>query len=163
MQQDVGHFQQDIRVGPVEIPLEVPECCPHPRLHLLHPGEVARRHCGEDLGQGRFVGIGHGAVGEGQVQATVVGGSQAGLDRPLVLGAGVVHDQVETGADAGVMQGTDQSFEVGQGAQTGIRVAVVVYGVATVAVTGPAVKYRHQVQDINTQLAQVTDAPANTL
>ena len=61
------------------------------------------------------------------------------------------------------MQGTDQSFEVGDGAQTGIRVPVVVYGVAAVAVTGSAVKHGHQVQDINTQLAQVIDAPANIL
>ena len=42
VQQHVDHLEQDVGVGPIEIPLELAEGRPHPRFHLLDPREVPR-------------------------------------------------------------------------------------------------------------------------
>ena len=100
----LSHSAEDRGVGVVQIPLEAVEGRPDPLADILTPGKAPVAHCGEDLTQRALVGIGHGPVGEEEVETLVLMVASLGAARPLMLVRGVVKYEVEHQADAMLLE-----------------------------------------------------------
>ena len=117
VQNALGHVHEHRRVGVVQVPLVVVEGGQHPLVHLLTPCKVAGGGVGEHLRNGLFV-----LVGDGAVLVEVVIGLKPRVarlcrHRPAVGAGGVVHNKIQTQADAGFPQFTGQVFQILVGAK----------------------------------------------
>jgi hypothetical protein len=96
------HFEEDLGIGVVEIPLIAVESGPYPTAcagHGRNPGEVARRLMGKDLRQGPLIGIGLAAIGEGMEIVQILRFTVDGALRPFMLPGHVIQHQIEAQTD----------------------------------------------------------------
>jgi len=141
-----GHVHEHRRVGIVQIPLVVVEGGQHPLVHLLTPCKVAGRGVGEHLGHSLLV-----LVGDGAVLVEVVIGLKPRVARlcrhgPAVGTGGVIHDKIQTQADAGLAQLPGQVFQVFVGAKGRVYGVEVLHRIAAVVVGVGHLQKGHQVQ-----------------
>ena len=146
VQNALGHVHEHRRVGVVQVPLIVVEGGQHPLVHLLTPGKVAGRGVGEHLRNGLLV-----LVGDGAVVIEVVIGLKPRVSclcrhGPAVGAGGVVHDKIQTQADAGFPQFTGQVFQILVGAKGRVYGIEILHRIAAIVVGVGHLQQGHQVQ-----------------
>ena len=150
--------EEDLGVGPVEVPLEGVERGPD-AAPVRQRGEVAGGLGGEDLGQGLLVAAWGGVAGrEDVVERLGLRIARGGAGGPVVLGRGVVEHHVDAGGDAGGAQGGAGGLEIAHGAEGRVGGAVVHDRVAAVAVARARAQERHHVGVGDAEGFQVGDA-----
>ena len=134
MQNTFGHVHEHRRVCVVQIPLVVVEGGQHPLVHLLAPGKVAGRGVGKYLRHGLLVSVRDGAV----IKQVVVGlkprVARLGRHGPAVGAGGVVHNKIQTQADAGLAQFAGQIFEVFIRAESRVYGVEILHRIAAIVV-----------------------------
>ena len=115
---------------------------------VIQPGEVSRRGGGKHLGDGFFI-LRRDVPAVEEIPAHVLPVALAGLFRPLVVLAGVVHHEVRAQVDPLLVAGGGQLLQVVHGAQVGADGAEVGRGVAAVAALGHGVQEEHQVEHVH--------------
>ena len=101
VQNALGHVHEHRRVCIIQIPLIIVEGGQHPLVHLLTPCKVAGCGVGEHLRHGLLVLVGDGAVVIEMVIRLKPRVACLCRHRPAVGAGGVVHDKIQTQADAG--------------------------------------------------------------
>ena len=146
MQDALGHIHEHRRVCIVQIPLVVVEGGQHPLVHLLAPCKVAGCGVGEHLRHGLLV-----LVGDGTVLVEVVIGLKPRVvclcrHCPAVGAGGVVHDKIQTQADAGFPQFPGQVFQIRIGAKGRVYGIEILHRIAAIVVGVGHLQQGHQVQ-----------------
>ena len=100
IEQIVHHDIKHVRVRVIQIPLIRIEGGHHILLRVLQPGKVAGGRGGKDLRAGPFVLGGYVVAVEEEIPVLVLPFSRSGPPGPLMLLRGVVHDEIQTQADA---------------------------------------------------------------
>ena len=134
MQNTFGHVHEHRRVCVVQIPLVVVEGGQHPLVHLLAPGKVAGRSVGKYLRHSLLVLVRDGAV----IKQVVVGlkprVARLGRHRPAVGAGSMVHNKIQTQADAGLAQFAGQIFEVFIRAESRVYGIEILHRIAAIVV-----------------------------
>ena len=146
VQDALGHVHEHRRVCVVQVPLVVVEGGQHPLVHLLAPAEVAGCGVGEHLRHRLLV-----LVGDGAVLVEVVIGLKPRVSclcrhGPAVGAGGVVHDKIQTQADAGFPQFPGQVFQILVGAKGRVYGVKILHRIAAIVVGVGHLQQGHQVQ-----------------
>ena len=146
MQNALGHVHEHCRVCIVQVPLIVVEGGQHPLVHLLAPCKVAGGRVGEHLRYGLFVLVGNGAV----IVAVIIRliGCISGFCRhgPTVGAGSVVHDEIQTQADACFAQFAGQILQILICAEGRVYRVEILHRIAAVVVGVGHLQQGHQVQ-----------------
>ena len=134
MQDALGHVHEHGRVCIIQIPLIIVESSQHPLVHLLAPGKVAGCGVGEHLRHGLLVLVGDGAVVIEMVIRLKPRVTSFCRHGPAVGAGGVVHDKIQTQADAGFPQFTGQVFQILVGAKCRVYGVEVLHCIAAIVV-----------------------------
>ena len=127
----------------------------HPALHVLVPGEVARRAFRKDLWHGLLKLVGNPAVFVGIKIILVVLISLLGFHCPLMEVGGMVEHNVQHEVHAFAMHGFAQRDQLLQGSEAWIHLSEVGNRIAPITFPLRTFKYGHQVQKIDPQVLQV--------
>ena len=157
-----GHRPEHGGIRVVQVPLERVERRPDPSaVGQLH--ERPRMVVGEDLAHRALVGVGHGAIGEDQVEVPIVRIVGDRLARPFVVARGVVEDEVEHERDAVRAQLCGQRPQVVDRAEVRCDGPVARDGVAAVGVALRHREQRHEVQVGEAELDEFGDARSHSV
>ena len=157
------HIVEHDGVGVVEVPLVGVERGHDDLVRLRTPAEVAGRGGREHLRDGLFKLVGDVPVVVEEIAVLILLLPRAGALRPLVVLAGVVHDEVEADGDAALVAVLRQRREVGHRAQLRLDGAEVRHGVAAVAAALRALQQRHEVQVVHAAVGDVIQLFAHAL
>ena len=146
MQNALGHVHEHCRVCVVQIPLVVVEGGQHPLVHLLAPCKVAGRSVGEHLRNGLLILVGDGAVVIEMIIRLKPRVARLCRHGPAVGAGGVVHDKIQTQADAGFPQFTGQVFQILVRAKGRVYGVKILHRIAAVVVGVGHLQQGHQVQ-----------------
>ena len=146
MQDALGHVHEHRRVCVIKIPLVVVEGGQHPLVHLLTPCKVAGRSVGEHLRHRLLVLVGDGAVVIEMVIRLKPRVARLCRHRPAVGAGGVIHDKIQTQADAGFPQLPGQVFKVFVGAKCRVYGIEILHRIAAIVVGVGHLQQGHQVQ-----------------
>ena len=157
------HVIENDRIGVIQVPLVGIEGGHDHLAGLLAPGEIAGRGRREDLGNSLFKFIGDGPVVIEEIPVLVLLFAGPGAPGPLVVLAGMVHDEVQADTHAAVVALIAQLRQVLHGAQLGLDLAEVGNRVTPVAAARGALQQGHQVQVIEPALLQVVQVLLHAL
>ena len=158
-----GHIIEYDRVCIVQIPLIGVESGHDDLACLLAPGEVAGCCLREYLRDSLFEFIRDGPVVIEEISVLIFLFACAGALCPLVIFAGVVHNEVEADAHAAVVAVIAESGEVFHGAESRLHLAEVCNGISAVAAAGRALQQRHQVYIVQTAFLQIIQVFADSV
>ena len=149
-EQHVGrHVVEDHAVGVVQIPLIRIEGGHDDLTAVLKPGKVARRRGREDFGHGLFI---HGRNVPAVVEIIAGTGGRVSFPGQLcpgVLLAGMIHDKVESDADAGLVAVGGKLFKILHGAELRLDLPEIGNRISAVVLALGTVEERHQMEIIH--------------
>ncbi len=154
------HRLEHLRIAPVEIPLEGVERRPHP-ADALDVGEVAGCLVREDLRQRALVSVRDLPIGKDPVEVAELRIARGRGPRPVVLGSGVVEDEVDAERHPPGVEVCGERLEIVHRAETWVHRVVVDDGVTPVAVTMAWRQQGHQVEIGDAELVEVVQTMAD--
>ena len=152
---DLHDLEEDLRVGPVEIPLMLVEGGPDPFAHVGVEGEVAGRMGGEDLDQRARIGLGQRRVVEDPVIVTIGRVASPRLRRPGMFLRRVVQHEVDADRHAALPQRCGHGREIVHAAERRVDGPVVHHRVAAVTVARTRLEAGHEVDIGDAQLFEI--------
>ena len=150
-----GHVIEDHRVRVVQVPLVGVEGGHDDLLRFLAPGEVAGRRGGEHLRHVFFVLVRQHPVVVEEETVLVFLFAGAGTLRPLMVLAGVVHDEVKAHRHSAVVARVGQIRQVFHGTELGLHFSEVGHRVSAVRAVLGALQERHQMDVVDSALLQI--------
>ena len=157
------HVVEDYGVCIVQIPLIGIELGHDHLARFLAPGKVAGCRGGEYLGNGLFELVGDGPVVIEEISVLIFLFAGPGPLCPGVVLAGMVHDKVKADAHAAAVALGAQLRQILHGAQLGLDLAEVGYGVAAVAPVLGALQKGHQMQVVDAAFLDIVQMADDAL
>ena len=158
-----SHVVEDDRICVVEIPLIGIESGHDHLAGLFAPGEIAGRSLRKDLRHSLFKLVGDGPVIVEEIAVLIFLFAGTGAFCPLVVFAGMVHDEVQADTHTPVVALIAQFRQIFHGAQSRLHLAEVGYCVAAVAASRGALQQRHEVYIVESALLQIIQVLPDSL
>ena len=118
-------------------------------IAFRQPCEVSGGGGGEHLGHGLLIAVGDIPAVKEEVTAHVLAFAAPCPLCPLVILAGVVHDEVHADLNALFVAGFGEVFQILHGAQGALHLAEILHGIAAVAALGNRIQEGHQVDVVD--------------
>ena len=158
-----GHIVEDDRICVVQIPLIRIESGHDDLAGLFAPGEVSGRGLREYLGDGLLKFAGNRPVIVEEVSVLIFLLTGAGTLCPLVVFAGVVHDEVQADTHAALVALIAELSQIFHRAEGGLYFAEIRDRVTAVGPSGRALQQRHKVDVVESALLQIIQMRLDTL
>src|SRR5262245_20134951 len=148
---NVGEFEKDFGILPIQVPLIAVKCCPNPPAHFRDESEVAGSRSRKYLGQGAFELVGQVPVREPNKIVDITLFTVTGAERPIVVIRNVVDHEVRYQSDPFCAKFGSERFQRVNISEAGIHLAIIRDSVASVVLSRSRLEERHEMEISNAE------------
>ena len=163
VENDVGDSEENLRIGPVQVPLVFVEGGPDPFLEFGIMGEASWGIIGENFNEAALILLRHRVGGEHPIVFLVFFVALLGLFGPRMFFGCVVEYEIDANAHATGPKGRRHLLEIRHGAKARVNRTIIHHRITAVIGTGAGFQAGHEVDVGDAQGFQIFDVIEHAL